>query len=227
MKKFYLILIVFIAFVLFNNRVFADTVVPTFVENKTRFEIVCNSNNCYIIDSIYRSVFIYETDSQLHDYEFKYLSGGSSYTISVGVTDILPSFNGYQSKVALKVIYDTAPVIGNTYTFSTDKKYILMTLTINVIDNDYGSVEWLGSSVEPDSPSVPSVIIPDTDFYLFYDFAAISDFDIFSDYDFSSFSDYEKVTITIIVNIFYLGFIGFCIYILAKGLYKMVSWVFR
>ena len=226
MKKFIYFLIIPI-FVLFNDRVFADTVVPTFVENKIGYYLVCNSNNCYLDISYNRSVFIYETDSQLHDYEFKYLSGGSSYRISVGVTDTLPNFNGYQSNVALKVLYETSPVIGNSYTFSTDKKYILMTLTFNVIDNDYGSVEWLGSFVEPEPAHVPVAVIPDTDFYLFYDFDTISDFDIFSDYDFSSFSDYEKVTITIIVNIFYLCFIGFCIYILAKGLYKMVSLVFR
>lgn len=172
MKKFIYFLIIPI-FVLFNDRVFADTVIPEFVENKIGYYLVCNTNNCYLDTSTSRSVFIYETDSQLHDYEFKYLSGGSSPRISVGVTDTLPifNFNGYQGDVALKVLYETSPVIGNSYTFSTDKHYILMTLSFSVIDNDYGSVEWLGSSVEPE-PIPPYeyefkglIYVPEDDIY--------------------------------------------------------------
>ena len=65
-----------------------------------------------------------------------------------------------------------------------------------------------------------------TDFYLLYNFSDISSFDIFSSYDFSTFSDFEKLVIVLLVNILFLAFIGLCIYILIKGLNKMVSWLF-
>ena len=81
-------------------------------------------------------------------------------------------------------------------------------------------------SSQPES-TIPSVTLPTSDYFLFYDFDTISDFNVFSDFDFTSFTDYEKLMVTIVVNIFYLGFLGFCCYICLKGLYKMLSWVFR
>lgn len=65
-----------------------------------------------------------------------------------------------------------------------------------------------------------------TDFYLLFNFTDISSFDIFSSYDFSSFSDFEKVTVTILINILFIGFVGLCIYIILKAINKLVSWLF-
>ena len=67
----------------------------------------------------------------------------------------------------------------------------------------------------------------DEDLYLFYSFEDISKFNIFSDFDFVSFSDFEKLSITLIINIFYCLFLGLCIYIIIKIFNKFISVLFR
>lgn len=68
--------------------------------------------------------------------------------------------------------------------------------------------------------------VESTDYYLFYTFTDISSFNVFSWVDFTTFNDFQKITIILMVNGFYLGFIGLCIYILLKALNKLVSWLF-
>lgn len=67
----------------------------------------------------------------------------------------------------------------------------------------------------------------DEDLYLFYSFEDISKFNIFSDFDFVSFSDFEKLSITLIINIFYCLFLGLCIYIIIKIFNKFITILFR
>lgn len=68
--------------------------------------------------------------------------------------------------------------------------------------------------------------VESTDYYLFYTFTDISSFDVFSWVDFTTFNDFQKIAIVLMVNGFYLGFVGLCIYILLKALNKLVSWLF-
>lgn len=231
MKKLYIILIVFISFVLFNNRVFADVGTYQYLYSLDSCRLA--DNYMYVNGTKDTKVFVYEIFG--NDFSFTYYSGNR---LNVIVSPNLESTcidNGIGSPRDRVISISSGVVISNEYTFSNryanDSRFphVYAYIYLSSVEGDYGSISWGTDSlpVEPEQPHVPAVVIPDTDFYLFYDFAAISDFDIFSDYDFSSFSDYEKVTITIIVNIFYLGFIVFCIYIILKGLYKMLSWVFR
>lgn len=67
----------------------------------------------------------------------------------------------------------------------------------------------------------------DDDLYLFYSFDDISKFNIFSDYDFTTFSDFEKLCITIIINLFFCIFLGLCIYIIIKVFNKFITILFR
>ena len=231
MKRFYLILIVFISSFMFVCSVSASS----------DYRYLGSIDNCYISGkSLYSSsddivVYIYEVypTSVNFTFSFTFISGTrlryftSSSLVNVCSTpsDVNP-FYGYY--------VENNPVPNSVYTYSlmfnssndiVNPSYLYMFLS-NV--SGVRGVTSMGTVVsEPEQPHVPAAVIPDTDFYLFYDFAAISDFDVFSDYDFTSFTDFEKLTITIIVNIFYLGFIVFCIYIILKGLYKMLSWVFR
>lgn len=65
-----------------------------------------------------------------------------------------------------------------------------------------------------------------TDFYLFYTFTDISSFDVFSWVDFTSFTDYQKICVVVGINILFLLILFFSIYILLKGLNKLISWLF-
>lgn len=67
--------------------------------------------------------------------------------------------------------------------------------------------------------------IPDQDFYLFFDFDTIKGFDIFSSFNFDSFTDYEKLNITLLLNIFFGLFIFLIIYISLKAIYKFASMI--
>lgn len=67
----------------------------------------------------------------------------------------------------------------------------------------------------------------DDDLYLFYSFDDISKFNIFSNYDFTTFSDFEKLCITIIINLFFCIFLGLCIYIIIKVFNKFITILFR
>ncbi len=199
-------------------------------------------DNCYIANSHFYSssgynVLIYRIDVT-SDYSsvnipFTFLSGERLryFTSSELVTtcDINPDFYNFSG---MGNGINNSPVIDNVYSYdfywggarpdATFPLYVYMYLGSN------GSISWGTDISEPEpEPTIPEVTLPTSDYYLFYDFNTIANFNIFSSYDFTSFTDYEKLMFTIVVNIFYLGFIGFCIYILAKGLYKMISWVFR
>ena len=63
----------------------------------------------------------------------------------------------------------------------------------------------------------------DKDFYLFYDFATISEFDIFESYDFTSFTDYQKLSVVIGFNILFVIILAFFVSII----YKVVARFFR
>lgn len=67
----------------------------------------------------------------------------------------------------------------------------------------------------------------DDDLYLFYSFDDINKFNIFSNYDFTTFSDFEKLCITIIINLFFCIFLGLCIYIIIKVFNKFITILFR
>lgn len=67
----------------------------------------------------------------------------------------------------------------------------------------------------------------DDDLYLFYSFDDICKFNIFSNYDFTTFSDFEKLCITIIINLFFCIFLGLCIYIIIKVFNKFITILFR
>ena len=221
MKKIILFIIISVLF-LFNNIVYADVGTYTYkatIEN-------CYHNDMYFYPSNGMEVYVYEIFGS--DFSIEVISGNR---LRVGLSPDYSTTCGVGSP-KISVFNFSNPSLNTPYTFTnpyTSYDHVYAYVFLSNVVGSLGSSNW-GTSVippEPEIPSIPSVTIPDTDFYLFYDFATISDFDIFSDYDFTSFTDFEKLTITIIVNIFYLGFIGFCIYILAKGLYKMVSWVFR
>lgn len=67
----------------------------------------------------------------------------------------------------------------------------------------------------------------DDDLYLFYSFDDICKFNIFSNYNFTTFSDFEKLCITIIINLFFCIFLGLCIYIIIKVFNKFITILFR
>ncbi len=71
------------------------------------------------------------------------------------------------------------------------------------------------------------VIPPVKDFYLFYTFEDIQEFKVLELFDLSTFTDFEKLVVTLLFNILFLGFLGFCCYILLKFIYKGISMLFR
>lgn len=71
------------------------------------------------------------------------------------------------------------------------------------------------------------VVPPIKDFYLFYTFEDIQEFKALELFDLSTFSDFEKLVVTLLFNILFLGFLGFCCYILLKFIYKGISLLFR
>lgn len=71
------------------------------------------------------------------------------------------------------------------------------------------------------------VVPPVKDFYLFYKFEDIQEFKVLSVFDLSTFTDFEKLVVTLLFNILFLGFLGFCCYILLKFIYKGISMLFR
>ena len=66
----------------------------------------------------------------------------------------------------------------------------------------------------------------DVDFYLFYNFTEITGFDIFGWVDFDTFTDFQKLVIVLGVNTFFLGFLGLCIYIILRSIFKLFSMLF-
>ena len=67
----------------------------------------------------------------------------------------------------------------------------------------------------------------EVDFYLFYTFEDISKFKALSLFDLTTFTDFEKLVTVLLINILFLGFLGFCCYILLKFIYKGISMLFR
>lgn len=62
--------------------------------------------------------------------------------------------------------------------------------------------------------------------YIFYNLDQISNFVIFSNYDFSLFSPFECIVILILVNLFHLMFLWFCIKLIYKGFIRFYGWLF-
>lgn len=69
--------------------------------------------------------------------------------------------------------------------------------------------------------------LPEEDFYLFFSFDDIKQFNILSIYNLDSFDDFQKIVITLGFNIFFLCFVGLCIYIFIKLFNKGYSFLFR
>lgn len=69
--------------------------------------------------------------------------------------------------------------------------------------------------------------LPEEDFYLFFSFDDIKQFNILSIYNLDSFDDFQKIIITLGFNIFFLCFVGLCIYIFIKLFNKGYSFLFR
>lgn len=62
--------------------------------------------------------------------------------------------------------------------------------------------------------------------YIFYNLEQIQNFKIFAQYDFSLFTPFENIMILLGVNIFYLLFIGFCIFIIYKTVMRLYNAIF-
>lgn len=62
--------------------------------------------------------------------------------------------------------------------------------------------------------------------YIFYDLEQIETFKIFSAFDFSTFSPFENIMVILGVNIFYLLFIGFSIFIIYKTVMRIYNAIF-
>lgn len=62
--------------------------------------------------------------------------------------------------------------------------------------------------------------------YIFYDLEAIQNFAIFSNYNFNAFSDFEKISILISVNTFYLLLIFFFIFLIYKVVQRIYNALF-
>lgn len=62
--------------------------------------------------------------------------------------------------------------------------------------------------------------------YIFYDLEQIESFKIFSSFDFSTFSPFENIMVILGVNIFYLLFIGFSIFIIYKTVMRIYNAIF-
>ncbi len=125
-----------------------------------------------------------------------------------------------------------------SFTFKDDKDYIVTGITdesgttgiyskfYNCISN-YISV--VGSSVYSWTEIFPTTVfsysLEDKDMFIFYTFNEISNFDILSSYDFTDFTDFQKLVIVLGFNTFYLGFIGFIVYLFLKLINKLITWL--
>jgi len=59
--------------------------------------------------------------------------------------------------------------------------------------------------------------------YIFWTFEQIKQFAIFSAIDFTTFTAFEIVATTILVNLFYITFLGFCLRIIYKTFNRLVN----
>lgn len=200
-------------------------------------------NNRYTFGyvSSYPGLLVYRVDSS--SFSFSKISGSYFYIVvsDIDIRSNLSNNRSYEFPNSHVLYYSETLDSSNIFSYSGYSGSVYLYLYLNKTNNDVGSISWgtptgiinldSNSGSSSDLPvvdsEVPEVVIPTTDYYLFFDFDTISDFNVFSDFDFTGFSDYEKLMVTIVVNIFYLGFLGFCCYICLKGLYKMLSWVFR
>ena len=83
------------------------------------------------------------------------------------------------------------------------------------------------SWVEVSKYDVYDSMFTGSDFPLFFEFSDIKEFSILSSYDLDNLNDFQKIVLLLGFNMFFLGFIGFIIYILIKFINKGVSVIFR
>jgi hypothetical protein len=194
-------------------------------------QLVSRIDYCYIASgSLYSNssltyVHVYELPNYGSSSEYSFVFSSGNRLRAIATDQLLSNCGNIDNNNSEYKFDNNNPVVGNTYSFSTSKRYIY--LYLHGSPGSQGSVTWNSVEVVESDPTIPHITILDQDFYLFYDFDTISDFDILSSYTFTNFTDFEKLVIVMLFNIFYLGFIFACIYIILKALYKLVSWVFR
>lgn len=186
------------------------------------------SANCAVYSDShnYIKVYIYHVLPNV-EYSFTFLSGNRLRIFSSTESHYLVDNSIYCGNYMTNrkfVLKEESPVVNQDYSFISTQEYIYMYFGSS--NNQVGSIQWQGQVIVED-PTIPSAIVPDEDFYLFYTFNDIKEFNIFEDYDFTSFTDFQKLCIVIGINILYLLFIGCSIYILLKAMNKLISWVFR
>lgn len=62
--------------------------------------------------------------------------------------------------------------------------------------------------------------------YIFWTYEQIQKFSIFSNIDFTMFSQFEIIVTTILVNLFYLGFLSFVFSIVYKTFNRLLRIIF-
>lgn len=174
-----------------------------------RFIFKFNINN-YDFSFILQSSFINTVDIFNYNYANYYIN---NYDLSNSVNILDENYcfyNNIPSNSAITVVsqIDESNLIYNLLYLDIDSGYSYSWKEINYSD-------WYRYSYSDD------------DLYLFYSFDDISKFNIFSNYDFTTFSDFEKLCITIIINLFFCIFLGLCIYIIIKVFNKFITILFR
>lgn len=173
------------------------------------FNFKFNINN-YDFSFIFQSSFISTDDIFNYNYSNYYIN---NYDLSNSVNILDENYcfyNNISSNSAITVVsqIDESNLIYNLLYLDIDSGYSYSWKEINYSD-------WYRYSYSDD------------DLYLFYSFDDISKFNIFSNYDFTTFSDFEKLCITIIINLFFCIFLGLCIYIIIKVFNKFITILFR
>lgn len=175
MKKFlYLFSFLLLTSFFSINFVNADTIIPDLLDTYVGKFCNCNPslNYCFFGINAYRNVFIYDTKNTSGnslDFSLKYLNGNSSKLLNIGSSNTLYDIgNTSSSDHFTLLIGNNNPTIDNIYNFSTSERYIYASFTNSQIDGNYGSVEWIGSSYnpEPEPINIPDLIfIPQDDTY--------------------------------------------------------------
>jgi len=232
MKKIFIILFTFIISIISISQVSADTNTPTYLSNISACFIYKNGSQYFFIprsDYPNATIFIYDNSNTDHTsitYSFIAYSG-EILRIATSNTLFSTCDRDNSHGIGVPINYnDSSSILNTSLTFNTSDRYIYVFQsydnTTDISNNSWGFDE----PVQVD-PTIPSVVIPTDDFYLFYNFSDISSFDIFTDFDFTNFTDYEKLSLVIYFNIFYLIFIIACIFIILKVLNKLLSWIFH
>lgn len=173
------------------------------------FNFKFNINN-YDFSFIFQSSFNSTNDIFNYNYSNYYIN---NYDLSNSVNILDENYcfyNNISSNSVITVVsqIDESNLIYNLLYLDIDSGYSYSWKEINYSD-------WYRYSYSDD------------DLYLFYSFDDISKFNIFSNYDFTTFSDFEKLCITIIINLFFCIFLGLCIYIIIKVFNKFITILFR